>query len=232
MALTVAVTRPEPQASGTAARLAALGHRPILAPLLRAVETGPLGSAEGIGALAITSRTAARRLAASPTHLALPIFAVGKASAAEARAAGASNVAIADGAVEDLLRLILQAASEPIVHLAGRDHRGDLVERLEAKGRRAERRIIYAMEPAERLPAPRIALDAVLIYSPRTAQTFERLATLPVWRRAVCVALSEAVARPLAGRTVAVAERPDEAALFATLERLSPVAAPFDERAG
>lgn len=215
MTARVAVTRPEPQASDTATRLAALGYCVVKAPLLVPVPRGDPGTPDGVGSLALTSRTAATVLAKHPGFHGLPVYAVGEATAAEARRAGFRLVDSAAGDVETLLPR-LAGAPEPVVHMCGEDHRGDLVERLRAAGKAAERRILYAMEPAGALPETPV--DAVLLYSPRTAALYaERMPE--AWRGAVCVALSAAVAAPVAALPHVVAERPDEASALAALER-------------
>jgi len=209
----VAVTRPEPQASDTATRLAALGYGVLKAPLLVPAARGGPGTARGVGALAITSRTAAMMLAAHPDFHAIPVYAVGEATAAEARRAGFTRVTSAAGDVESLLPLLADAP-EPVIHPCGEDHRGDLVERLRAAGKTAERRVLYAMAPAARLPETPV--DAVLLYSPRTATLYAQ--RMPeAWRSAVSVALSPAVAAPVAALPHVVAARPDEDALLAAL---------------
>jgi uroporphyrinogen-III synthase len=215
----VAVTRPEPQASDTAARLASEGYAVVKAPLLAAVPREGPGSAEGIGTLALTSRTAAQLLADRPRFHLIPVVAVGEATAAEARRAGFHEVRSADGDVEALLPMLLDVPG-PVVHLSGEDQRGDLVERLRARGQAAERRILYAMEPAGRLPDVD-PVDAVLLYSPRTAALFAERATAPAWRGATCIALSAAVAAPVADRPHVVAARPDEPALLAALHGMA-----------
>jgi len=221
MSFTVAVTRPEPQATQTASRLAARGYRVVRAPLLVAHDVGDWGPAHDIGALAITSRTAAMRLADHPAFHGIPTFCVGRASAAGAAASGAREVESANGDVEALLLLLRRKARPPVVHLSGEDQRGDLAGRLSAEGIPAERRIIYRMGAAEALPVLDGPLDATLLYSPRTARIYAGLATLPPWREAACVALSQAVANNLCeGPPVVTAERPDEDALFDALDRL------------
>ncbi len=218
MPFVVAVTRPEPQAADTAAALERLGYGIVRAPLLSAEPADGPGDAAGIGTVALTSRTAARLLASRPEFHGLPVAAVGAGTAAEARRAGFGQVASAEGDVDDLFAF-LAGAAEPIVHMTGEEHRGSLVERLLANGQRAERRILYRMVEAASLPdAPRV--DAALLYSPRTAIVFARLADAPPWCTAAAVALSDAVAAPLSGRTVRVARRPDEAHLLDALASL------------
>ncbi|WMS41548.1 uroporphyrinogen-III synthase [Acuticoccus sp. MNP-M23] len=221
MIFTVAVTRPEPQASETAQRLRARGDTVVKAPLMEAVAHDGFGTADGIGTLALTSRTAARLLAGAPSFHHLPVLCVGDATRREALAAGATRVTSVDGDVDDLLGALLGGTAEPIVHLSGADQRGDLTGKLTAAGLRAERRVIYAMRPVSALPACNEPLDAVLLYSPRTAAIYARLATLPPWRSAPCVALSAAVsdALPEPG-AAAIAKAPTEAALLEALDRL------------
>src|SRR5215813_10078116 len=94
------VTRPEPDASATAALLRARGHVVDVAPLLR-VETeatADLGRGPW-GGIVITSTNAVRAIAghARKTELlaellARPLFAVGRRSAEAARAAGFADV--------------------------------------------------------------------------------------------------------------------------------------------
>ncbi|MEM0908590.1 MAG: uroporphyrinogen-III synthase [Pseudomonadota bacterium] len=221
MTFTVAVTRPEPQCSQTAARLEKIGYQVRSAPLLVAKDVGDWGPADNIGSLAITSRTAAMRLAHHPQFHTIPTFCVGKASAADARRSGALHVESADGDVETLFALLCEKAKPPIVHVGGEDQKGDLAGRLMEAGWAAERRVIYKMAPSEALPSVEGPLDAVLLYSPRTAKIFTRYATHSPWREAACVVLSTAVAAPVRSTTVCkVAERPNEEALFKALAAL------------
>src|SRR5262245_18884914 len=95
------VTRPEPDNARTAAELRARGHEVMLAPLLRIepVPDADLGNGPWSGVL-ITSANGARAIAAHKRRAALdalPVLAVGQASAAAARDAGISDVTSADG---------------------------------------------------------------------------------------------------------------------------------------
>lgn len=221
MRFTVAVTRPEPQARETASRLRARGYDVVLAPLLAVRPLDGWGSAEGIGALALTSRTAARLLADHPQFHGLPTFCVGTATAREAREAGARDVIDAAGDAADLAALLTREGRAPVVHISGAEQRGDLVAALEAAGVAAERRVVYRMTPATALPDVAGALDATLLYSPRTAAIYRALARRAPWSEAACVALSPAVAAEApAGVPVAVAATPDEPALLVALDGL------------
>ena len=99
------VTRPAVDGERTAEKLRARGHDVLLAPLLQ-VEM--LGDAElGAGpwaAVAITSANAAYAVNAHARRAelsALPAYAVGRRTAAAARAAGFAEVASADGGVDE-----------------------------------------------------------------------------------------------------------------------------------
>src|SRR3546814_7342675 len=88
----VLVTRPEPGASATARRLAALGHDVMTAPLffVHSVEWTPPG--EQFDALMLTSANAVRLAGPLPDRwLALPCYAVGNGTAHAAASYGFPN---------------------------------------------------------------------------------------------------------------------------------------------
>src|SRR5260221_7568565 len=94
----VLVTRPLSDASDTAARLAALGHEPLIGPLL-AIEflDGEDVSLDGIQAMLATSSNGVRALSRRTRRRDLDIFAVGHQTAATASEAGYGSVHSADG---------------------------------------------------------------------------------------------------------------------------------------
>src|SRR5919108_2899154 len=102
------VTRPEPDNERTAASLRAMGHEPLLAPMLR-IEMLPDADLGGKpAAILLTSANGARALAAHPRlpeFLSVPILAVGRTSADAARGAGFADVTSADGDAAALVRL-------------------------------------------------------------------------------------------------------------------------------
>lgn len=167
----VLITRPEPGCAETATAVARLGWRPVLAPALvlrpRAIAAPP------VQAMLITSRAAAASLPDGP-----PVFAVGEASAAQARAQGHRRVMAAGGDAQSLLALLretLRPADGPLLLAAGRGYALDLADALRRAGFTVIRRVAYAAEPAARLPEEaRAALcgDTVaqaLFLSPRSA---------------------------------------------------------------
>src|SRR6185312_11188377 len=104
----ILVTRPEPGASRTAARLTALGLHPIMAPVLR-IEPVPasLPAAERVAAVLATSGNAVDLLPAS--YRGCRLLTVGNATAARARVAGFRQVFSADGDAVAAARLFCRA---------------------------------------------------------------------------------------------------------------------------
>src|SRR4051794_23634043 len=98
----VLVTRPEPDASATARRVAALGWEPVVAPVLRIIG-GAVSCRTRFDAILVTSRNAIPALPEWYRHL--PLLTVGSATASRARDAGFPIVVDADGDAGDLARL-------------------------------------------------------------------------------------------------------------------------------
>ena len=230
------VTRPEPDASATAALLRARGHAVDVAPLLR-VETLPTADlgAGPWGGIVITSANAVRAITEHPRMgelLAHPLFAVGRRSAEAARGAGFAQVASADGDAGDLARLVAAGAdrSRPLLYLAGEDRAADLESALAAEGVALATVVVYRAVAELGLPhAVRAALagdeiDGVLHYSRRSADVFvaAALAALidlnSLKTRHYCLSAEVAAALRQAGvAAVATAAQPDQAALLALI---------------
>ena len=230
------VTRPQADGERTAAALRARGHDVVVAPLLR-VEPAAADLSGTWGAVIITSANAPLAIAGNPACKALfrlPVFAVGRRSADAAREAGFIDVTSAGGDVRDLIRLIAERhadAAAPLLYLAGEDRAADLVGELVVHGIAAEMRVIYRAATAPFPPELIAALqagevDAVLHFSKRSAENYlagaaeAGVAGPALAVRHIC--LSAQIAAPLAdagaGR-IAIAPRPEEAALIASLER-------------
>jgi uroporphyrinogen-III synthase len=217
------VTRPEPDASETAARLRALDIEAVVDPLLRSVTLPTtLPPAEGFAALAITSANALRvldergEIARLQT---LPVYTVGDKSAAVARQMGFAQVESAGGNAHDLVALLAGAGVDgPVLYPTGRHQAADLAKALAPHGVMVITAAIYEMVPAERLAADIAAVDGALFYSRRTAETFARLAPETDRARPGLLWLSEAVAAPLLAAhfvRVSLADHPSEEAMMA-----------------
>src|SRR5450432_3147329 len=134
------VTRPQPDAERTAAVLRAAGHQVDLAALLRIELIADVELGRGPwSALVVTSTNALRALESHPRRaalLVLPLFAVGRRTAAAARAAGFLDVTAAGGNVQDLVESLRQhQGADPLLYLAGQDRSHDLAGDLAADGR-------------------------------------------------------------------------------------------------
>lgn len=229
------LTRPREDADETLAALAAAGHAVLAEPLLTLrPQPAALPELAGMQALLVTSRNGLRAFLAVSADRSLPVYAVGPASAAAARAAGFARVRSAQGdaaALAALVRRELDPAGGPLLHPAGRETAGALSAELAAAGFTLERVVLYAAEPASAFSsAARAALeqgtlDGVLFFSPRTAAAFARLireaGSGQACRGLVAYCLSPAVAAAAAElpwRAVRTAAEPNQAALLALLE--------------
>ncbi len=229
----VLVTRPEPQASATAARLRARGHEVHIAPVAWIERREPaLPPAAAVDAVILTSASAAFALA---PYRDLPVHAVGAATARAARAEGARSVTTAAGDWRRLARLLSGPEGPPmgarLLHLSGAEIRGDLAGALAAAGFSYLRVVVYAargqswLDPLVWNLLRREALDAVLFFSPAHAtmwrRQIERAAAFDRLFLLRALALSEAVAeplRPMPWRAVEVAAAPEVARLIDRLE--------------
>jgi uroporphyrinogen-III synthase len=153
-AASVLITRPEPGASETAARVAALGYRPVVAPLLEiSTLQATLPPSAHVQAILATSGNAIPALPMSHRHL--PLFAVGEATAERARAAGFVHVSSADGDSRALASLVAQSCDRtagPLLFACGRDQGQALAGDLRARGFAVVRRVVYAAASPGVLP--------------------------------------------------------------------------------
>jgi uroporphyrinogen-III synthase len=226
----VLITRPEPGAAETAARVAALGFRPVLAPALT-LSPRPVAALPAAQAVVVTSPAAARALPAA-LH-ALPLFATGQASAEAARAAGFRDVAGAEGEAASLAELVAarcRPEAGPLLLAIGEGYGRELAASLRARGFRVHRRVVYAAREAASLPAEAEAalrqgmVGAALFFSPRSARAAMALiagARLHEAARGIAaLALSPRIASILRAwpwARVAVAEAPHQDRLLALL---------------
>lgn len=227
--VTLLLTRPEPAARRFAAAcsarfepFAAVVHAPLqrIAPL-------PLPDIPANATLAFTSENgvaAAAALAAGGR----PAWCVGARTAQAARAAG-FTARSADG---DAAALAAAIAADPprgpVLHLAGRHQRGDLVERLRSAGVEAARRVVYDQVAQPIGGTARAALEGrrpVLapLFSPRSAALLSADPALPAPSRLHLACLGPAVAtawRTAPPAAVETAARPDADAMLAAMGRL------------
>jgi uroporphyrinogen-III synthase len=214
------ITRAEPGASRTAEKLRAMGHEPVVAPLL---EVHPLPAhvdLDRVGALAFTSANGVRAFAERSPERALLVFTVGDATAAAAGKAGFAKVASASGDLDALADLIAAHADRfkgAVLAPGPREPAGDLPRALAAHGLSARALALYetlAVHP----PAGMGAIDAALIHSPKAAERLASVLGGKLGPAAYCI--SAAAAAPLAGHPFARvewADHPDEDSLLKLL---------------
>lgn len=228
----VLITRPEPGASVTATRVAALGFVPLVAPVFatRQIESA-LPPPGHIAAVLLTSGSAVPALLSD--YRDLPVLTVGDATATRARAAGFHNVRSANGDARDLASLAKEQVprnARPILLAVGKFQGNALADELRAGGFRVVRRVVYSTMPARALSAPTLAalragqVRAALFFSAEAAQHFVQLvqsAGVGAALRsveAISIGQPAAVAlRRLNWRLIRVAARPNQDEMLALL---------------
>jgi uroporphyrinogen-III synthase len=233
----VLVTRPLHSGKRTAERLREMGHEPLLLPLSHPVhDVGAAldGLARTDGAIAVTSAEAIRAITerkdAIAFHVQRPLYAVGEATADEAKTAGFRSVVASSGSGADLADTIASLGRDRVLYLAGFPR----AETFEARAREIGLNITvaecYRMEPfpidaawfqtilAEQRP------DSILFYSRQTAESFFGLPGMRTRQdviagiRLLCLSAAVAAAIPAPLReNIAIAEMPEERSLLSLL---------------
>ena len=240
----ILITRPCIVAEPLALELERLGYRTVIEPLL-SIE--PLVMPRPPGgfpqAIIITSGSALSALAGRREQIAdlldLPCFCVGPRTAEKASAFGFRHVQNAEGDGAELARLasfMLGKKRATILHLAGNDTDRKAQQELEKQGHRVVVWPVYEAIPVTvftvkaRELLERGQLDAVVVYSSRTAEVLAKLladAALEACCKGLdAICLSAAIAdvlKPLSWRQIAVASAPSEKAIIARLQEICPV---------
>ena len=234
------VTRPQADAQRLQTRLEANGHTVCLAPLLSIqVDTAAVIPDRPWQAIAITSANALSAfsdIGIPEQAKAIPVFAVGPASAGLARELGFEDVhqAAGDlGALVELMQQALKPAAGPILYLTGQVRSGDLAADLHSGGFEVDRVELYAAVAATQLPSSaEIPIhsgkaDGVLLYSVRTADVWARLTGQAGLRAQVAklthFCLSQAVADKIRSdlghhMSIVISSSPNDDAMLDTVE--------------
>jgi uroporphyrinogen-III synthase len=239
----VLVTRPQPGASRTRARLDAAGFTPVVLPLTEIVPLEATLPRGDVAALVVSSANAIRHAPAKlVSYLSgKPVFAVGDETAAAAKTAGFADVRSSAGRAADLARDVAASlpAGAPTVYLCGRVRLDTLEAQLAERGLHVLP--VETYDTHERLPAlgEFAALDAggsiaaALVYSAKGAACLARLVSPrsgTIFRSTAFICISPRVAGELAdvaSGSVIAAETPDEDAMFDLLAELGHDPAPF-----
>ena len=226
----ILVTRPLEDGEEIAARLAEMGHRTLLAPLLTPhFLDGPEPDFRDVQAILVTSANGIRALIRRTARRDLPIFAVGPQTTREAQDAGFTQVRNADGDAKVLAEATARWTipdKGALLHVCGEEAPGTLADSLTGLGFSVRRAMLYRVDAATVLPPVAEqalrngTLDAVQFFSPRSARIFCGLAvSLPTQKLiAFCISPVTAQALTLPFREVRMAAAPNQAALLALLE--------------
>jgi uroporphyrinogen-III synthase len=230
------ITRPAEDAAPLARALAQRGHETIIEAVMTIVDVAaPAMDLDGAQALLITSANGIRAFGRAHAGRALPVCAVGYASARAARELGFDDVRSADGNIETLAAMVekdFDAGGGALVHVAGTHLAGDLAGRLTAAGFEMRRAVLYEARAADAIGAKTAEalntgpLNGVLLFSPRTADLFCSLISaaglVEACRPLTAYCLSAAVAEKARGLPwggIVVADTPDSQALLDVIEK-------------
>lgn len=208
----VLVTRPEPDAAQTAARLAATGYAPIVLPLFETLALAVDRSAIPRDAVAVAAtsanaiRLAPREIVAALRHL--DCFCVGAKTADAARRNGFESIIEGSGDARRLATVIIESEIQgPLVYLCGRVRRPDLEDAFGAAGianvpvevydtqaiSRADREVLSILDGSP--------IDMALVYSVTAGKALDKLSRAQNFRhlfeKTAFFCLSERVATTL-----------------------------------
>ena len=225
----IVITRPQEDAGPLAKKLLALGHQPIVLPLLEIrARTDVLIPIKPYQAICLTSANAVRVLNEVGGIKSIPLFAVGPQSKQIAIDKGFINVEQQGGDVIGLHNYMsghLNPKNGPLLYLSGSKTSGNLEGKLKQSGFEIDRIITYDAMPASlRAQEAHIkSADSVVLYSPRSAKLWVQqiknlnLEALAQSLKHICLSANVAANLPQSWPR-AIAATPTEPALLALLD--------------
>ncbi|AIK96923.1 uroporphyrinogen-III synthase [Candidatus Odyssella acanthamoebae] len=183
----------------------------ISSPLLKVTQkVKRITLPEGVTDLIATSARVFEMITNIKSMVATPVWCVGEATAAAAKAAGFNTIFQVNRSAQEILERIVNECpkeSSHFAHIGGSVVHVDLAEALVKLGFKADRIIIYETEAAQSLsPEAETIMQAGLVqqipfFSLRTAEVFIDIAKKSEWAdklgRVTALAHSEAIARSL-----------------------------------
>ena len=220
------ITRPKEDSATIAKKLEELGIEPVIEPLMTVeLVTEAKFDLDAVQAILLTSRNGVRALASTTESRDVVVFAVGDSTAELAREFGFKFVESASGDSESLSALVRQRLNPDdgtLLHAVGTAVAGDIAGMLASDGFEVRRQELYTAQPVSALSVAtcgmlsKDAIDLVLFFSPRTAQTFvdlvKRAGLAEACADMTAVCLSRAVALAVGSlkwREVHISGRPD-----------------------
>ncbi|MEQ9488802.1 MAG: uroporphyrinogen-III synthase [Alphaproteobacteria bacterium] len=230
------IPRPIDDAIDLSAEVSALGLTPLVEPVMTINYNNTVPDLTGVTGLVFTSANGVRAFVRAAPDRHIPVYAVGLQCAEAARAAGFSTVVTAGGDVEKLAATIANDRSpedDILLHAAASDRAGDLSGLLERQGFDVRRAVLYRADTIDKLPDSLIrrlesgGVAAVMLFSPRTAETVGRLlknaGSDSAGIHAIC--FSQAVADKLSPQdwsAIAVAREPSRPSILQALNAVLP----------
>ncbi|MEL6830036.1 MAG: uroporphyrinogen-III synthase [Pseudomonadota bacterium] len=228
----VIVTRAEPGASETAARLTAMGLLPLISPALELIGSPEIAlpDLQSVSGVVFTSANGVRFFAERSSERQLSAWCVGPATAHAARLAGFTKVEESSGNAADLANLILEAsppALKPLLHVANAAAKGNLKSILEARGRKITFCPLYRATTAPALSQTVSSLlqsetrAYLMVHSEKGAEAFVQLASDWQLSHLTGIAISPTVCEILKRAGLAeihVAKAPNETELLNALQ--------------
>jgi uroporphyrinogen-III synthase len=218
----ILITRPEPGATRTAARLRAAGFEPVILPLTRINRLEYVLPDKPVDGVVVTS---ARALSGVDTAVfnSLPIVAVGETTANAAREAGFLKIDTASGSAESVAALAASAfrPGSHILYFCGKVRRPELEALLDRSGFTVVAIETYNAEPIDHKTKELSEIlgnepfDIVILMSAVTAELFSHHALNPQFRDALSVCFSQRIADVASffGCRTAVTDEPTEDSL-------------------
>lgn len=174
--MTLWLTRPAVSNQSLTEALAVQGMTSITAPVQRILPIATRVRPEDFTAILTTSQHALEAVDYPESLTRLPLYTVGMASQAGARARGFAKTKIlaADAAGLAEALTVISSVPQHFLYLRGRDLRLDIARLLRAAGHRVTEYITYAAEITPELPPAFLkewpAISGVVLYSARAAE--------------------------------------------------------------
>ncbi len=228
----VLLTRPLAESASTAAKLLAMGHTPVSAPVITIEYQDFTLPKESFDAVVVTSPHALHALDENKISRlkSLPFFVVGERAAQAVKLMGLEGEVISEpDAVHLIAAIKADTTKNHLLYLAGRHRSLDLEEAFAGDIFVVE---TYHASEVENLPALAVQLmldgkiDALLHFSKRSAELFLARANACNLANALLhikhIAISNRTAESLKGLPVVIADTPDEDGILAALAALAP----------